>query len=64
VTAAAQDGAMLVFKVDSVEDAVTVFEKFGATVLAPAQDRPEGGPTLRTAHLRTPDGTLVEVQSY
>lgn len=63
-TAESQDAAMLVFKVDSVDSAVTVFEKFGATVLAPAQSRPEGGPTLRTAHLRTPDGTLVEVQSY
>ena len=29
-----------------------------------AQDRPAWGPTLRTAHLRTPDGTLVELQSY
>ena len=39
-------------------------EKHGATTLAPAQDRPAWGPTLRTAHLRTPDGTLLELQSY
>jgi catechol 2,3-dioxygenase-like lactoylglutathione lyase family enzyme len=64
VAAAAQDSAMLVFKVDSVDAAVTVLEKHGATTLAPAQDRPAWGPTLRTAHLRTPDGTLVELQSY
>jgi catechol 2,3-dioxygenase-like lactoylglutathione lyase family enzyme len=63
-TAEAQDAAMLVFKVDSVDAAVATFEKFGATVLAPAQDRPAWGPTLRTAHLRTPDSTLVELQSY
>ncbi|QNE20444.1 glyoxalase/bleomycin resistance/extradiol dioxygenase family protein [Kribbella qitaiheensis] len=64
VAAESQDGAMLVFKVDSVDAAVTVFERFGASVLAPAQDRPQWGPTLRTAHLRAPDGTLVEIQSY
>ncbi|TDU89116.1 putative enzyme related to lactoylglutathione lyase [Kribbella voronezhensis] len=63
-TAESQDAAMLVFKVDSVDEAVTVLEKYGATVLAPAQDRPQWGPTLRTAHLRAPDGTLVELQSY
>ncbi|WP_112247988.1 VOC family protein [Kribbella monticola] len=63
-TAESQDSAMLVFKVDSVDEAVTVLEKYGATVLAPAQDRPQWGPTLRTAHFRAPDGTLLELQSY
>jgi predicted enzyme related to lactoylglutathione lyase len=62
--AESHDAAMLVFKVDSVDDAVAVLEKYGAAVLAPAQDRPQWGPTLRTAHLRAPDGTLVELQSY
>jgi predicted enzyme related to lactoylglutathione lyase len=60
----AQDASMLVLKVDSVDAAVEVAEKFGATVLTPAQDRPQWGPNLRTAHLRTPDGTLLELQSY
>jgi len=32
-------------------------------VVAPA-DRPEWGPNLRTAHLRDPLGTLIELQSY
>ncbi|MFI7067399.1 VOC family protein [Kribbella sp. NPDC050124] len=61
---AAPDSAMLVFKVDEVEAAGEVLEKLGATVLAPAQDRPQWGPNLRTAHLRAPDGTLIELQSY
>jgi predicted enzyme related to lactoylglutathione lyase len=62
--ATAQDASMLVLKVDSVDAAVEVAQKFGATVLAPAQDRPQWGPNLRTAHLRAPDGTLLELQSY
>ncbi len=62
--ATAQDTSMLVLKVDSVDSAVELVEKFGATVLAPAQDRPQWGPNLRTAHLRAPDGTLLELQSY
>ncbi|MET7282308.1 VOC family protein [Kribbella sp. NPDC005582] len=60
----AQDGSMLVFKVDSVDDATAVLEKLGATVLTPPQDRPQWGPNLRTAHLRAPNGTLLELQSY
>jgi predicted enzyme related to lactoylglutathione lyase len=60
----AQDASMLVLKVDSVDAAVEVAEEFGATMLAPAQDRPQWGPNLRTAHLRAPDGTLLELQSY
>jgi predicted enzyme related to lactoylglutathione lyase len=62
--AVAQDASMLVLKVDSVDAAAEVVEKLGATVLAPAQDRPQWGPNLRTAHLRAPDGTLLELQSY
>jgi predicted enzyme related to lactoylglutathione lyase len=62
--ATAQDASMLVLKVDSVDAAVEIVEKFGATVLAPAQDRLQWGPNLRTAHLRAPDGTLLEPQSY
>ena len=60
----AQDASMLVLKVDSVDAAVDVAVNFGASVLTPAQDRPHWGPNLRTAHLRAPDGTLLELQSY
>ncbi|GAB3812981.1 VOC family protein [Kribbella italica] len=55
---------MLVLKVDDVDAAAQVVEKHGATPVAEAQDRPQWGPNLRTAHLRAPDGTLLELQSY
>jgi predicted enzyme related to lactoylglutathione lyase len=60
----AQDSSMLVFKVDSVDAAAEILEKLGATVLTEPQDRPQWGPNLRTAHLRAPNGTLLELQSY
>ncbi|GAA2654228.1 VOC family protein [Streptomyces lunalinharesii] len=62
--APAQDGAMLVLRVDDVDAAARCLGGHGAVVLAAPQDRPEWGADLRTAHLRTPDGTLVELQSY
>ncbi len=64
VEAPAQDSMMLVFKVDDVEAAAKTFEEFGATLVVPAQDRPQWGPGLRTAHLRDPEGRLLELQSY
>jgi predicted enzyme related to lactoylglutathione lyase len=60
----AQDRAMLVFKVDDVDAAVKTFTQYGGVVVAEAQDRPQWGPTLRTAHLRDPEGNLLELQSY
>jgi predicted enzyme related to lactoylglutathione lyase len=60
----AQDRSMLVFKVDDVDAAVKVFTQYGGTVVADAQDRPQWGPNLRTAHLRDPEGNLLELQSY
>ncbi|MBH1938666.1 glyoxalase/bleomycin resistance/extradiol dioxygenase family protein [Streptomyces sp. AV19] len=62
--AAAQDAAMLALPVQDVEAACAVLVRHGATVLAPARDRPEWGAGLRTGHLRAPDGTLIELQSY
>jgi predicted enzyme related to lactoylglutathione lyase len=55
---------MLVFKVDDVDTAVKVVTQYGGTVVAEAQDRPQWGPNLRTAHLRDPEGNLLELQSY
>ncbi|MEV6283148.1 VOC family protein [Kribbella sp. NPDC051770] len=55
---------MLVLKVDDVDTAAAVVEKHGATPVAVPQDRPQWGPNLRTAHLRAPEGTLLELQSY
>jgi predicted enzyme related to lactoylglutathione lyase len=59
-----QDSAMLVLRVDDVEAAAGKLAAHGAAVLTEPQDRPDWGPNLRTAHLRTPDGSLVELQSY
>ncbi|GAA1533779.1 VOC family protein [Kribbella lupini] len=62
--AASSTSMMLVFKVGDVDTAARIVEKHGATPVAAAQDRPQWGPNLRTAHLRAPDGTLLELQSY
>ncbi|MDX2650117.1 VOC family protein [Streptomyces sp. PA03-1a] len=62
--APAQDAAMLVLRVDDVEAAAGKLTAHGASVVTGPRDRPEWGPGLRTAHLRTPDGSLVELQSY
>ncbi|MEV6032219.1 VOC family protein [Nonomuraea sp. NPDC052116] len=60
----AQDASMLVMKVDDVDMAADCLARHGATVVAPPQDRPDWAPTLRTAHLRDPEGNLIELQSY
>ncbi len=60
----AQDAAMLVCRVDTVDEALALCIEHGATLVAEATDRPQWGPTLRTAHLRDPDGNLIELQSY
>jgi catechol 2,3-dioxygenase-like lactoylglutathione lyase family enzyme len=60
----AQDAAMLICRVDEVDEALALCLAHGATLVAEAVDRPEWGPKLRTAHLRDPDGNLIELQSY
>ena len=60
----AQDAAMLVCRVGTVDEALALCVEHGATLVAEATDRPQWGPTLRTAHLRDPDGNLIELQSY
>ena len=62
--APAQDGAMLVSLVPDVAAAYELCLRHGAEPVAAPADRPELGPGMRTAHLRDPDGTLVEFQSY
>ncbi len=61
---AAGDSVMIVLKVDDVALAAETGVKYGGRVVAPPADRPEWGPTARTAHLRDPEGNLVEFQSY
>ena len=60
----AQDSAMLVCRVDAVDSALALCLEHGATLVVGATDRPEWGATMRTGHLRDPDGNLVELQSY
>ncbi|RFU37016.1 glyoxalase/bleomycin resistance/extradiol dioxygenase family protein [Actinomadura logoneensis] len=63
-TASVPDRSMLVFEVDDVDAAAKALAGFGASVAAAPADRPEWGPNLRTAHLRDPDGNLLELQSH
>ncbi|WP_433730544.1 VOC family protein [Nocardia sp. CA-129566] len=63
-TAPAQDAVMFVCRVADVDAGVALCLRNGATLVAGAVDRPEWGPKLRTAHLRDPEGTLIELQSY
>ncbi|MFI8916288.1 VOC family protein [Streptomyces sp. NPDC053513] len=60
----AQDAAMLVLRVDDVHGALALCLASGGTPVLGATDRPEWGPGLRTAHLRDPEGRLIELQSY
>ncbi|GII65517.1 glyoxalase [Sphaerisporangium krabiense] len=58
------DAVMLVLKVEDVGAAAAVAREHGGRLVAPPVARPQWGPTVRTAHLRDPDGNLVELQSY
>lgn len=55
---------MLVCRVADVDAGAGLCQAHGATVVTPPADRPEWGANLRTAHLRDPQGTLIELQSY
>ncbi|MFX0579920.1 hypothetical protein [Nocardia nepalensis] len=60
----AQDAVMFVCRVSDVDAGLALCLRNGAKLVAVAVDRPEWGPNLRTAHLRDPEGTLIELQSY
>ncbi|MFB8166725.1 VOC family protein [Kitasatospora purpeofusca] len=62
--ATAQDDTMLVFRVEDVGQAFDLCLRHGADPVVGPTDRPEWGPGLRTAHLRDPEGRLIELQSY
>lgn len=62
--APAQDHVMFVCRVADVDAGTEQCVRHGATLVAPPTDRPDWGPTLRTAHLRDPEGNLIELQSY
>lgn len=64
LTPTAQDRAMLVSRVEDVDAAYDVCVRHGAFTVVPPTDRPQWGPTMRTAHVRDPEGYLLELQSY
>jgi catechol 2,3-dioxygenase-like lactoylglutathione lyase family enzyme len=56
-----QDRMALIFQVDDVDDAIEQLRARGANVVIEAANHPEWG--IRTAHVRDPDGNLIEVNS-
>ena len=56
---ACQDACAIVFEVDNVDATVAQLEAKGVVIDTPAQDRPLW--MMRTAHLRDPDGNLIEI---
>jgi lactoylglutathione lyase len=55
----AADRVVLVFEVPDVDAALAALRNHGAEVAADAVDRPGWG--IRTAHVRDPDGNLIEL---
>lgn len=51
--------AVIVLRVDDVDATVNRIQKRGGKVMVPATDRPDWG--CRTAHLRDPEGNLIEI---
>ncbi|MFJ5610354.1 VOC family protein [Streptomyces sp. NPDC093221] len=60
----ARNRAVLVSRVPDVTAGYELCLRHGGRPVAPPADRPEWGPSMRTAHLRDPDGNLLELQSY
>jgi catechol 2,3-dioxygenase-like lactoylglutathione lyase family enzyme len=61
---AGSGGSMLVSRVADVAAGYELCVRNGAAPVAGPAARPEWGPTMRTAHVRDPAGTLWELQSY
>ncbi len=58
-TSNAQDGGMLSFKVDSVDETCQQLQGKGVTLVTEPTDRADWG--VRVAHFRDPDGNLLEI---
>ena len=56
-----QDRAMLIFGVDDLHATAAQLRERGAEFVGEPTDHPDWG--IRTAHLRDPDGTLIEINS-
>jgi len=57
--AACQDRAMLIFQVDDLETTVARLQAQGVPLAMGIADHPDWG--IRTAYIRDPDGTLIEL---
>ncbi|MEU8548161.1 VOC family protein [Streptomyces roseoverticillatus] len=64
VACPAPGGALLVSRVADVDEAYARCLAHGAAVASPPINQPAWGPTMRTAHVRDPEGNLWELQSY
>jgi predicted enzyme related to lactoylglutathione lyase len=56
-----QDRAMLIFEAADLNSTVETLKARGVELVADLQDRPDWG--IRTAHLRDPEGNLIELNS-
>ena len=59
--AKAQDTVCLVFEVADVNESYAALQKKGVTFVGPPTDKKSWG--IRTAHLRDPDGNLIELMT-
>ncbi|MFD9604437.1 hypothetical protein OG609_01415 [Streptomyces sp. NBC_01224] len=60
----AQDRSMFVCRVTDADAGLTHCLEHGASPVADACERPDWDPTLRTAHVRDPEGHLTLLQSH
>lgn len=56
------DGVVVVLRVADVDKAVAAVRERGALIVAEPADQPAWG--MRVAHLRAPEGTLIELCQY
>ena len=61
-TAQAQDAVLIWFGVDNVDEVYETLRAKGVNFVVPPTDRAAWA--LRTAHLRDPDGNLIEIGHY
>jgi catechol 2,3-dioxygenase-like lactoylglutathione lyase family enzyme len=59
--AEAQDHFLLIFGVEDLDVAIAHLRERGATIAIDPTDHPDWG--IRTAHIRDPDGNLIEINS-
>lgn len=57
--AEAQDRSVVAFEVDDLDATLANLAQRGVELVAPPTERPDWG--MRTAHLRDPDGNLIEL---